>query len=144
MLGYLIRRAIALQCFILVSLGLSQRCDFNPWKTNIFRKEYDHIRRRPKIFEEASKISELDMEAMKVLRRTPSCSPQSPSSFRLARGGGWENFAQKSLRDFNGRSVIAVCDRTLVRGYQAHFLRGCEEEKSFWLSDVFIFKRRCI
>lgn len=67
MLGYLIRRAIALHCFILVSLGLSQRCDFNPWKTNIFRKEYDHIRRRPKIFEEASKISELDMEAMKVL-----------------------------------------------------------------------------
>lgn len=60
MLGYLIRRAIALQCFIPVSLGLSQRCDVNPWKTNIFRKEYDHIRRRPKIFEEASKISELD------------------------------------------------------------------------------------
>lgn len=61
------------------------------------------------------------------------------------RGGVGVNFARKSFRDFNGRSAIAVCDRTLIRGYQAYFLRVCEEdEKSFWLSDVFILKRRCI
>ena len=60
-------------------------------------------------------------------------------------GGALGNFARKSFRDFNGRSAIAVCVRTLIRGYQAYFLRGCEEdEKSFWLSDVFILKRRCI
>ena len=44
--------------FLLFCLVLSRWCDFIPWRTCIFRKEYDHIRRRPKIFEEASKISE--------------------------------------------------------------------------------------
>ena len=37
---------------------MSQRRVFFAWGTSIFRKGYDHIRRRPKIFEEASTISE--------------------------------------------------------------------------------------
>jgi len=119
---------------------LSQRCDFNPWRTSIFRKDYDHIRRRPKIFKEASKISEGIGGYEGPFAYTLMLSSVS-LFFQTSPGRG----AGKLRPKFNGRSAIAVCDRTLIRGYQAYFLRGCEEdEKSFWLSDVFILKRRCI
>ena len=133
----IVRRAITLQCLFLFSLVFSQRRDFNAWSTSIFRKGYDHIRRRPKIFEEASTISEGigGYEGpFADLQYTLMLSPVSLFS-ETSLGGVGRYFARKSFRDFNGKSFIAVCDRTLIRGYQAHFLRGCEEDKkTFWLS----------